>query len=503
MANPITIDLNVIGGSNVQKSRAFDSQFSLNIYPFYDPVTQESVMYPYAGRQKILDFSVDPGTFGRAGGMIATEEEAYIAVGEKLFKLDSTLTPTEIGTLDTTSGPVSMDIVNQYLIVVDGAGKWTYDIIGGTFDPIVDADAPTSPTYVVEQQSLALYNDTASQTLYQAAAGFPMNFDALATIQINYKSSYLSYPLIAMSSINGRVFCYTTGFGEVLENEGKVGFSFRPDENLTFGYGLSNATALAKGTGGLMGQEQPEFNIFQSINPDGSIKFMMTTGNPPKVISTPSIEWRVNQFTDIRDNSSFIWSDNGQTFYQINYTTDNISLAYNLNSKQWIDLSIGGKRHPSEAFCYFQGKRLFTSYEDAGLYEMSENFIDNDGIPIERNRVTENIRITGYKNLNLRLLRLWFQQGVGTADGDERINSANYSAGVKPEVYIYVSYDGGVTFDPPQLVDLGKIGERTYVSDVTDLGTGRDITFKLQMFSPVDFFLMGAQLTYIPSEGTQ
>ncbi len=499
-------EINFIDGSNFQRSKTFSSALSLNVYPFYDSVTKRWVLYSYAGSNKILDFEVSDDTFtGRPGGSIATEQKSFHIIGNTLFEIDLSFNVNEITTIGTSEGPVSMALGGKYLVVVDGSTKLAYDIQAGTFSNIV-SESPLNPNYVSEIQSFFLMNDSGSQLLQQSAPYDPTVWNAINSIEINYRSSFLSYPLLAMPSINGRIFCMTSGFIQVLENSGKVGFSFRPDLNLVFGYGAVNATCVAIGVGGSAGKQLPEFIIFISTNSDGSNKVMMTTGASPEVISNESIDYRLDNLLNIKDATAYCWTENGQTFYVCSFNQDNLTIVYNINTKKWFDISYKNGRHFGESFCYFGQKKLVTSCFDAGLYELSENFITDDGLPKNFQKVTETFYETsaqgGYQLMQGNLLFVYFQTGVGLV-GQKIASQPHYVYGSFPQVYLEISFDGGVTFGPPQIGILGSDADRQVFCRFENLGTGRFWTFRLTVSDPVIFCLIGSRFWYQVNEGSK
>lgn len=493
----------IVGGSNQQFIPAFDSQTSLNWYPLIDPVTGDSALYPYAGCKLIASPDVGLNNFkGRTRGAQNTETNAFFAIGNLVFSMDTSFSTTQVGEIATTTGDMCTTTGGSYLVIVDGASKWFYDIETNSFNPINDADAPTSPTSVCEQQGFFLFNESGTQDDIQSAQGDPNKFDELNRIFIDNRSSYLSYPLVCQETINNRIVAFTTGFIEILNNVGKAGFTFRPDPNLIFGYGVPSQNAVAKGIGGATGEDQPEFVIFVT-NTVGLKKVMMTSGQAPRVISTPSLEYKLNNLTNIADCVSFIWTINGQTFFQISFNTDNVTYAYNLNSKQWIDLTSNNGRHFAQSYVYFNGKHLVTSCYDSNIYEMSENFHTNNGVPIVRERITQNIRVAGYKQFSVRLFWIWMQQGTPLA-GVSNINSPQYLYGSQGLIKVYFSDDGGQTFGEPHEVSVGKSAEFTHVTNLPAIGTYRDFCLKIVCKEPIPMMaILGSMMEYEIMEGTQ
>jgi hypothetical protein len=497
------VDYPMVGGSNVSRSPAADSQYSQNWYAFKDDITGDSSMYPYFGSRRIATFSGSSDFAGRPGGCITTEAEAFFVVGETFYKTDETFSPATVGTIGTTSGPVKMTTAGNFLTLVDGDGKYVYDLTTGSFNPITSDNLPANSSYVCQFKGLTFFNEVGTQKLSQSARYNPAQAAPLNYVEVNYLSCADSYPLLAMEPVNSRVFCLTSGFIQGYQEAGKAGFDLRTDNNLIFEYGTINSTCVTKMKSGTTGQTVPAALMFWTYDQDiGLLKAMMTTGGAPRVISTPSIEYRVGQLQYPEDAVSFGVAENGQVFWQTSWTRDGLTIAYNASTKQWHDVAFRGGRHFAESFCFFKGKRLVTSYRDNHLYELTENLYTNDGEAIEIIRITENFRIPGYKKMTAQRLDFFFQTGVGLV-GRVNPNNPGFVQGADPLIYVYCSFDGGQTWGQPRTASLGMLGEREYQATIDGIGDARDFCFKIKTLTRVPVFLMGAQLTYIAHEGTQ
>lgn len=492
----------IVGGSNFQRSRAWDSSYSQNWYPFYDQVKDEWIQAFFAGTKLVSEPILDLGSYkGRSGGAIALQTTAYVVIGNTVYEVVSDLNATEIGTIGTSEGAVSMCAGSHYIMIVDGTGGWVYDVTGASFTQITDSVFPESPTTCEQQQGYFLVNNTGTQTMYQSMIDNPMVWSAFTTIQVNFNSSFLAAPLIGIHSVNARLFAMTATFIQVYEVEPVVGIAFRPDKNLIFGYGILTDAGVAKGAAGTLNQQVPEILIFLCRTNDGTKKVMLTSGNPPEVVSTPSIEYRINQLTNPLDVTSFIWTENGQTFAHFNFTTDNITIVYNVTNKTWFDARTGLNRYFIEDFFFFNSYKLGLSYLDGKIYQLSENFTTDSDVPITRARISDNFRIEGYKNFTVAYLELYFQQGVGLV-GRLEPDALFYKPGSDPQVFLYLSDDGGQTFSQPMKQPLGIAAQTLVTTRFTGLGTHKDLTFKIVIQEPVQVFLIGAIMSFRVAEGS-
>lgn len=497
----------VVGGSNLQRSAASDSQLAVNWYPYYDPMTQQWAQYFYAGVKKLLSPDVGMNPFyGRCGGCIALIDNAYFVLGNKVFEINSIFTVAEIGQINTVVGTVCMCVGGNWLLIVDGTGGWVYNILthSGWAQVLGSGPGlfPISPSTCAEQQGYFLVNDVGSQQCYQSKFEDPTVWNVLNRFPINYNSCALANPLVAIRSVNGRMLMFARGFIQVYTRKADLSLAFVPDQNLVFYYGVLSQGAIVVGTSGTYGEPENQFALFMCQTADGTRKLMKTSGERPTVVSTFSVDYRLNQLTAPEDCDSFIWTENGQTFAVFNFRTDNLSLAYIVNNQTFFDLKyLNDTAYFGQSFMFFKNKKLLTSAIAPYVYEVSESFLDNDGVPIKRIRITDNFRVAGYKNIQGNYLEFYFQQGVGLV-GRSDPNGAHYVYGANPEVYLYISYDGGQTFSEPMKQTLGFSGRRMTTTRYEALGYSKDWTFKLEIMAPVQIFLMGASFNYSIASGS-
>lgn len=497
----------VVGGSNFQRSAAADSQLAVNWYPYYDPMTQQWSQYFYAGAKKFLTPDVGENPFyGRCGGCLALIDSAYFVLGNKVFEINSIFTITEIGTINTVVGTVCMCVGGSYLLVVDGTGGWVYNVVTHSgweqtlgFGPGL---FPISPSTCAEQEGYFLVNDVGTQQCYQSKFEDPTVWNAINRFPVNYNSCAAANPLIAIRSVNSRMLMFSRGFIQVYTRDPVLSLAFEPDQNLVFSYGILSQAAIVVGTSGSYSERENQFAIFISQTTDGTRKIMKTSAEPPTIISTPSVDYRLNQLTAPEECESFIWTENGQTFAVFNFKTDAQTIVYNVTNKTFFDLKYtNDNRYFGQSFMFFRNKKLLTSYLDGFVYELSEDFLDNAGLPMRRLRITDNFRVAGYKNIQANHLELYFQQGVGLV-GRSDPNGAHYVYGADPEVYLYISYDGGQSFSEPMRQTLGLSGRRMTTTRFESLGYSKDWTFKLEIMAPVPVFLMGANFNYTVASGS-
>jgi hypothetical protein len=109
--------IGLVGGSYQERSLPFDAQRSVNLYPVLDKEGKEvSALYGTPG----LDTFSTAGVGSVRGCLQATNGRAFAVSGSKLYEVNSAGTSTELGTLDGSSGLVTMAENGFQLGICDG-----------------------------------------------------------------------------------------------------------------------------------------------------------------------------------------------------------------------------------------------------------------------------------------------------------------------------------------------------------------------------------------------
>jgi len=134
-----------------------------------------------------------------AGAAYPVNENYFIAVaGNRVYKVNKAYTPTQIGTLTTSTGPVSIsdNVTNNGMTayIVDGVNRYTWVESTNTFAALPSTDGPWKGATVVDSvDGYNVYNEPgtfnwactdlnsslSTQALYGSANGFPDNIVSL------------------------------------------------------------------------------------------------------------------------------------------------------------------------------------------------------------------------------------------------------------------------------------------------------------------------------------
>ena len=141
-------DFGFVGASYTTRSIYQDDQECINFYPEIDPTKQPGergivALYPTPGLVTEITFPIP----GEIRGMRALSGLQYaIAVcGNRVFRIAQNLTYTQVGTLTTSSGPVSitdnvMTVQGLTAYIVDGVNRYYYVVATNTFVTLPPSD---------------------------------------------------------------------------------------------------------------------------------------------------------------------------------------------------------------------------------------------------------------------------------------------------------------------------------------------------------------------------
>jgi hypothetical protein len=313
--------------------------------------------------------------------------------------------------------------------------------------------------------------------------------------------------LIGCAVVNRRLFLFKQDSVEIWYNAGAADFPLRRDNNLLFNLGCAAAGSIAVADYG--GRSENKGLMFWiSADSSGASSIMMSNGYSIQTVSNAAIDNLIRSLTDVSDARAYIYkSDDGKLFYICNFTTDDLTIVYQIPQENhpeegWLelrmqtspsqaDLTGGPTRHLGDCHAYFNGKHYIGSYKTPTLYNMSSDYDDNAGEPIVCERVTRHLYDPGYRCLQIKSFEADFQTGIGNNDGDYRY----------PRAYLSISRDGGITYGNQHKASLGAVGDYGKRVLWRKLGLtlpNRSVVFKLQVYDIVkNVLLTGGAVNYV------
>jgi len=464
------IKIPFVGGSYQGRSTNVASQRMIN-YFFEKNVDGESLV-SVPGSTVLVTPKV-----GEVRGAIEYNDLAYFVIGNTFYEVNSAGTATSRGTLNTSSGRVSMahnglrGSANKQVMIVDGSDGWIYDNDTQTLTVISDADFTDSLSVVfidgyflfAQKDSdrfwlTSLYDGTSIDALdFSTAEGDPDDIQSLIADQ-------------------RELFIFGKRTLEVWYNSGDTDNTFQ-----RFQGGFKQTGCVAKFT-----PARVDNNIYWLSRDErghGQI-VRMGEGYSPQVISTPAIAYQISTYSRIDDAFGYAYQHEGHEFYVITFPTAKATWVYDASTKEFherghtiSDTFPNRERYNCHVFAF--GEHLFGDVSNGKIYKLDSTVGTIDSVRIPRER-TSSTFTNEEKRIRIAALQLDMQEGIGDPN-------------VSTDTGMWMSWskDGGHVYSNELERTAGEAGE--YDSRVIwrRLGHARNWTFKLRTWTPNPHVLKG------------
>ena len=470
---------------------------------------------------------ISPGYLGRSSDVNAAR---CVNLYPELNTVDSKSAGSLVGTpglllfIDTLLGPIrGLHFFNNLIYFISGNKLYSVDAAANIF-PIIDAGsgnqvslatftgsismadngmAPTggSQLAVADGQNLLIYNVTSGAT---TGIGYPsktvvyfsnyfvadiggMGYDVSAIRngsvvgpasggwQDLHVSTADAYPsnLIAVVNNHMELWFIKEYSTEVWDITGSASPLFA--RQCVIDYGTNAPHSVAKGNNTI-------FFLVSTRNGDnGTVAGIgMADGYGMKIVSSQMINNQLTKYAITSDAFGYCYTDAGHEFYVLTFPSENATWVYDATTKMLHERSyyqgspyiIG--RHLSNCYVYAWGKHFVGSYLDGKLYQMSESFYDDDGVPIASLRVgppTEDKRNNDY--VFFSKMQLDAEMGVGDGSGlslstNSVTGGPNPGAVLSAAGFAWVATEGGIlkfgTTSESQLAFIATVGNCVFMA---------------------------------------
>jgi len=432
------LEIPFIGGSYEGRSSNVSPETCLNL--FYEKGKSGESLVGTAGST----LHVTP-KFGEVRGGIAYNELAYFVVSDTLYEVNSAGTATSRGTLNTSSGRVSMahngvrPSANQQIMIVDGTDGWIYNNATSSLNQIVDTDFVASDSvvfidgYFIFAQSgnsdrfwiTSLYDGTSiGENDFATAEGWPDHIETLI-------------------ADNRDLFIFGTETLEVWYNSGDTDNTFQ-----RFDGGFKQHGCVAKGTPARF--DNTVIWLSRNERGDGQV-VMLAEGYQPRVVSTVEINYQISTYKNIQDAFGYSYQHEGHEFYILTFPGNGVTWAYDASTKEWHQRShvISGidsrERYNCHVFAF--GEHLFGDYLNGNIYKIDGSIGTFATERVHRQRTT--ISVSDEENRHrISSMQLDMEEGQGSG------NEAN-----DDQYWLSYSKNGGHTYSNTLMKNAGEGGD--------------------------------------------
>jgi hypothetical protein len=208
-------------------------------------------------------------------------------------------------------------------------------------------------------------------------------------------------------------------------------------------------------------------------------------GFQPVRVSTHAVEQVWASYSRVSDAYAYAYLDNGHHFWVINFQTANATWVYDLTSEMWSEwpywTGTAYEKHRGRCHAFTFGKHFVGDWQTGKIYEMSQNFLTDDGQTIRRQRIAPYVANEQLENFHHRL------------QIDLEV------AGPLPQVTLDFSDDDGTSWSTPRTRTpsrpTNKAKSRVYWMR---LGQSRERAYRITITDPVKVAITDALLELTP-----
>jgi len=363
----------------------------------------------------------------------------YVVSGNELYKLNSLFVPTLLGTV-TGSGPVSMADNGFQLFVACNPDGFIYNSVTNVLTQITDPDFPGVVT-VGYLDGYFVFNEPNSQKIWVTTL-----LDGMVIDPLDFASAEGSPDNIQGVIISNRE-CWVIGTGttEVWYDAGTADFPLLRLQGAFNEVGGMSPYSICK-------LDNSVFWLGQDSLGNGVV--YRSNGYNAERVSTHSIEWHIQSYSNLSDAIAYAYQQDGHSFYVLTFPTDSKTWVYDVNTDSWHERASwvnGFIRHRSNCHMFFASENCVGDFENGKIYAFDlEVYSDNGDIqPWLRSWSALPPEAKDYKRTTQHSLQLNCESGVGLVSGQ----------GSDPVVSLRWSDDGGHTWSNYHSRSMGKIGE--------------------------------------------
>jgi hypothetical protein len=462
--------IGLVGETYQQRSLPFNAQRTINFFPIFDQSGKETgALYGTAG----LELFADSGALGNRNCFTSSNGRSFFVAGATLFEVLADGSITNRGALLTSTGNVSINENNTQLGICDGTYLYTLTYSTDSFAQVTDADLPAVVGFLTAIDNYFVVTDAGSGRFYISAIGDGTSWDALdfATAESNPDE------LLCVKNALGQLWLFGTRTTEIWTNTGSSNFPFRRISGAVTETGIIAPHSI---------QDVDNSVMWVGGDKHGSGIVYKAQGFVPQAISTEPINIMISKATSPQDITSWVYQEDGHTFYALTGGGLETTLVYDISTQQWHERSYNnnGDLSPHLAQCatFAFGKQLVGDRRNGKIYDMSLDYFDDAGENIVSERIYTHISDMD-KRMRYNRLDISMETGVGNPDD------------LNPLISLQLSKDGARTWSNWYNTPIGRVGQYLTKISFRRLGIAEQMTFKIRISAKVKKALTGSYLS--------
>ena len=465
MRVPLTV------GAYAAKSLIAEAQRCVNLFGEQNP-QDAPVPFTYYPTPGLTLVSTPPVAAESRCIYTASNGNRYEVVGPSVYAVSAANVYTALGSLTTTSGPVSMVDNGLSVFIVDGStAGFTIALNTNTMARCNDP-AFYGADKVDFVDGYFVFNKPGTTQFY-ISKYLDVTFDPL---DIASKSTY-SDNLVTLAVMHREIWLFGALTTEVWFNTGATDFTFGRMPGVFIEHGCAAVHSVAK-------IDLTLFWLSRDLQGQGVV--FAGRNYQAERISTHAIEQAISTYSRIDDAIGFSYLQGGHAFYVLTFPTANATWCFDTATGQWhqrayLEADGSLSRHRMNCHSFNAGRNLVGDWQTGAVYELDPDAYTDNGASIQRIRSLPHI-------LGADGNRVMFRQFIA----DMEVGAGMPDDSTDPLVSLRWSDDRGYTWGNSVTATIGRRGEFRTSIQFQRLGYARDRVFELSWSEPIKTALNGA-----------
>lgn len=457
----------IIGGTSISDAVKVNNQNTVNFNPKFETpgAKTQLALYHSPGNEEIDDdFTGD----GRSNGVF-WNDETWFVIGNKLVSITTADVSTERGTLNTSTGRVSIAAGRDYLALVDGTNGYSIDLATLTFAVISDAQFPDDATHIVYLDGYFIVNDAGTDDFYISSSEDPTAWDAL-DFEV---ASAAPDDILALAKFDRDLYAIGEESTQRYYNSGNTDFPFTPYPN-TMEVGVLAPHSVVKSP----------YGVFWLANiPDGDAVVVRASGGQFEIISDPDTSSEISRLETKTDAIGSVYTEEGHSFYVLTFPTDQLTKVFDVTTGLWHNRESNPlTKWRISGLGYDRTRILGVDFTNGKIYRIARDVYTDDGAEIYRLRRTQ-VFHTQRREFIAHALEIEVRAGEGTSGDDD-----------DPQIGMRASWNGGKTWSNLRMQSMGEIGEYDTRPKWGMLGRGFELIIELRTSAGVPISIIAGNL---------
>jgi len=396
---------------------------------------------------------------GSVRGLAESRGVLYAVAGNKLYSVASDWTATELGTLSTSTGRVSIEDNQTQIAIADGsASLYVYDLDSGVFTGSVTNYIGSSLVQVVD--GYGLFAQPGTPTFYWSAI---QDFTSISsTNQLSEETSTGNIVAILVKHREMLVLSERTGtVWYPIDNPIDIPFARNGGAIIEVGCVATHSLQKLNGTA-----------IWVGRNQDGGIAVYAMQSYSPQRISNHALEEQLGAIPDLSGAYAWVSNHEGLSYYVLQVPGLSSTWVWEMSSGIWHERAefIGGEFERDYADChaYCYGYHV-AGGSDGILYKLEPTHNKSGTRPLVRSIISPHNALPSAERVRFGSAQIICNVGAGLPSGASGTLMLRYSN------------DGGKTWNNWRRIPTGAVGQYRHRIRATMLGASRDRVWEIRV----------------------